>query len=162
MARRVFFSFHYERDAWRAGQVRNSGLTTGQEAAGFWDAAAWEQVKRRGEGAIERWIDRQLAGTSVTVVLIGTETSQRQYVGYEIKASHEKGNGLLGVYIHNIRDQSQRIDLRGANPFDNWHIQQAGRTVLLSSIYPTYDWLADDGRSNMGRWIEHAAQQAGR
>lgn len=43
MARRVFFSFHYERDAWRAAQVRNSWVTKpDREAAGFWDAVAWE------------------------------------------------------------------------------------------------------------------------
>ncbi len=40
MARRVFFSFHYERDVWRAGQVRNSWVTKDREEAGFWDAAA--------------------------------------------------------------------------------------------------------------------------
>jgi hypothetical protein len=50
MPRRVFFSFHYERDLWRAGQVRNSWVTKpDREAAGFWDAAAWEEVKKKGE-----------------------------------------------------------------------------------------------------------------
>ena len=28
MARKVFFSFHYERDAWRVAQVRNSNIIT--------------------------------------------------------------------------------------------------------------------------------------
>src|ERR1017187_8146827 len=85
MARRAFFSFHYERDAWRAGQVRNSWVTKDRESAGFWDAAAWEEVKKKGNPAIEKWIDDQLKGTSVTVVLIGAQTSTREYVGYEIK-----------------------------------------------------------------------------
>jgi hypothetical protein len=162
MARRVFFSFHYERDAWRAGQVRNSWVTRDRESAGFWDSAAWEEVKRKGSVAIENWIDDQLKGTSVTVVLIGAETSSRPYVGYEIKQSHTRGNGLLGIYIHNLKDMYSRTDTRGVNPFDNWHVERDGRRVLFSSLYPTYDWVNDDGRNRMGTWIEAAATKAGR
>jgi hypothetical protein len=162
MARRVFFSFHYERDAWRAAQVRNSGLLADQESVGFLDAAEWEQVKRRGEGAVERWIDRQLDGTSVTVVLIGAQTSERPYVGYEIKASHVRGNGMLGIYINSVRDQANNVDIKGENPFDKWQLQQQGRPILLSAIYPTYDWVADQGRVNMSDWIETAAGRAGK
>jgi hypothetical protein len=139
MARRAFFSFHYERDVRRAGQVRNSWVTKDRESAGFWDAAAWEEVKKKGENAIEKWIDDQLNGTSVTVVLIGAQTSECKYVGYEIKKSHEKGNGILGICIHNLKDSNGNRDARGANPLANWQIQQDGRNVLLSEIYPSYD-----------------------
>jgi len=34
------------------------------------DKAEWESIKRTGTQAIEKWIDKQLNGTSVTVVLI--------------------------------------------------------------------------------------------
>jgi hypothetical protein len=162
MARRTFFSFHFERDNWRAGQVRNSWVTKDREDAGFWDSAAWEEVKKKGTDAIEKWIDEQLKGTSVTVVLIGAETSQREYVGYEIKQSHGKGNGMFGIYIHNMKDSNSRTDTKGANPFANWSIQQNGQKVLLSDIYPTYDWVNDSGRDNIGAWIESAAKKAGK
>ncbi|WP_198399996.1 TIR domain-containing protein [Bradyrhizobium yuanmingense] len=92
MARYTFFSFHYERDVWRAGQVRNSWVTKERAAAGFLDSAKWEEVKKKGEDAIHNWIDQQLLGTSVTVVLVGTETSMRKYVDYEITESHKRGN----------------------------------------------------------------------
>ena len=52
---------------------------------------------------MQKWIDEQMKGTSVTVVLIGAETSTRPHVGYEIAESHKKGNGMLGIYIHNIK-----------------------------------------------------------
>ena len=159
MARRTFFSFQYERDVWRAGQVRNSWVTKpDRESAGFWDAAAWEEVEKKGEDAIHRWIDNQLNGTSVTVVLI----SERKYVGYEIRRSHSRGNGMLGIYIHNMKDSNGYTDTKGKNPFDNWSTQQNGRTVLLSSIYPTYDWVSDNGGDNIASWIETAARKAGR
>ncbi len=98
----------------------------------------------------------------MTVVLVGTETSQRQYVGYEIKQSYNKGNGMLGIYIHNMKDPNGKTDAKGSNPFANWHIERDGRKVLLSEIYPTYDWVNDDGRNKIGDWIETAAKKAGK
>ncbi len=161
MARRAFFSFHYERDCWRAGQVRNSWVTKDRESAGFWDAAAWEEVKKKTDAEIEKWIGEQLVGTSVTVVLIGAETSTRQYVGYEIKQSHNRGNGMLGIYIHNMKDVNSKTDTKGTNPLSSWHVERDGKKVLLSDIYPTYDWVNDEGYKNLGTWIEAAAKKAG-
>ncbi|MEK7996926.1 MAG: TIR domain-containing protein [Planctomycetota bacterium] len=159
MARGAFFSFHYERDVWRAGQVRNSWVTKDRESAGFWDAASWEEVKKKGKDAIERWIDDQLKGTSVTVVLIGAEISTRPYVGFEITQSHTKGSGLLGIYIHNMKGSDGKSDTKGANPFNNWTFKNSEGTVVT---YPTYDWVNDDGRNRLGDWIEAAAKKAGR
>jgi hypothetical protein len=119
MARRVFFSFHYERDVWRANVVRNSWVTKGNYIeAGFIDSAEFEKIKKKGDQAIKKWIDEQLEGTSVTVVLIGAETYSRKWVRYEIIKSFDRGNGLLGVYIHNIKDLNRERDLMGPNPFD--------------------------------------------
>lgn len=161
MARRVFFSFHHERDNWRIGQVRNSWVTKpDRKAAGFWDAAAWEKIKKRRDLAIERWIDRQFKDTSVTVVLIGAETAIRKWVQYEIKKSVEIGNGLLGVYIHNLKDKDGYTDRKGYNPFD--YIKRDWGGEYLSEIYPTYDWVYDKGYENIGDWVEEAAKKAGR
>ena len=162
MARRTFFSFHYERDVWRAGQVRNCWVTQEREAAGFWDAAKWEEVKQKGDDAIHSWIDDQLKGTSVTVLLIGAETSNRDYVGYEVLQSHNKGNGMLGVYIHQMKDANSKTDTKGANPFRKWQFTKDGKTINFTDAYPTYDWVDNDGRANMGAWIETAAKKAGR
>jgi hypothetical protein len=159
MARHTFFSFHYERDGWRAGQVRNSWVTKDRTAAGFWDSAKWEEVKNKGPEAIHNWIDAQLEGTSVTVVLIGAETSSRPYVDYEITESHKKANGMLGIYIHNMRDSDRNTDTKGANPFNKWTFRDKNGNVVT---YPTYDWVLEDGYNNMGTWIETAAKKAGR
>ena len=89
MPRKVFFSFHYKRDAVRAGQVRNSNVVKNKdiETSDFIDAAKWEEVQRKGEQAIKDWIAAQLKGTDVTVVLIGTKTSERKWIKYEIDES---------------------------------------------------------------------------
>jgi len=162
MARRVFFSFHYERDIWRASVVRNSAVTQDLEDAGFWDESLWEEAKKKGDEAIRRMINDALKGTSVTVVLIGKETWGRTWVKYEIKRSYTRGNGVLGVYIHRIKDQYGDTDSKGKNPFDYLYITQDGREILFSEMYSTYDWISDDGYHNLSDWIETAARQAGR
>jgi hypothetical protein len=110
MARRVFFSFHYGRDIWRANQVRNSWVTQDREAAGFFDASLWEKAKTKGQDAIERLIDGALQNTSVTVVLIGSQTAGRRYIAYEIQQSFARGNGMLGVYMTPGREQAHRLE----------------------------------------------------
>jgi hypothetical protein len=66
MARRVFFSFHYQNDVWRANQVRNSHIVDGTAAAGFQDGSLWEEAKKKGDAAIKKLIDDGLSGTTVT------------------------------------------------------------------------------------------------
>jgi hypothetical protein len=159
VARQVFFSFHHKIDVWRAGQVRNSRVTQDRKDSGFWDSAAWEEVNKKDKASIRNWIDLQMKGTSVTVVLIGAQTSEREHISYEISQSHNKGNGMLGIYIHNMKDVNQNTDTEGKNPFD---FTLDGKKISLSSTYPTYDWVSDKGRENMGTWIETAARKAGR
>ena len=147
MARRVFFSFEFEHDVSRAMVVRNSWVTQGREAAGFVDAADFEEVKRGGDVAIKRWIREQLNGTSVTVVLVGSHTCASRYVQYEIEQSEARGNGLLGIDISKINDLSGNTTQRcGQIPQD----------------YEFYLWKRDGGYGNMGGWIEKAARDAGR
>jgi len=157
MTRRVFFSFHYEKDIWRANVVRNCWVPQGREAAGFWDSSLWEESKKAGGDAIRRMIDEGLQNTSVTAVLIGTKTSGRQWVSYEIEESDKKGNGLIGIYIHNIKDENGKIAKRGDNPFDNIYTEKAGKRVSFSELYPTYDWVSDAGYDNFGSWVEKSA-----
>lgn len=75
MARKVFFSFKYD-DVQRAMNVRNSNVITGAIKSGFVDKAEFEEVERKGDSAIKAWIDKQLDGTTVTVVLVGANTSK--------------------------------------------------------------------------------------
>jgi len=146
MARRVFFSFKYK-DVSRAMIVRNSWVAQGKEAAGFIDAAGFEKVKRQGPTAIKNWIDNELKGTSVTVVLVGKETCASRWVKYEIAKSIEIGNGLLGIDVSKIKD------LQG---------NTSERCGKIPNGYGFYLWNNDDGYENMGDWIEDAATGAGR
>lgn len=161
MVRRVFFSFHYGRDVWRVNQVRHSWVTKNdREAAGFFDAAEQEEIKRATDEKIKKWINEQLHGTSVTVVLIGNETAERDWVHYEIKKSIERGNGIVGVKVHSLKDKEGSTDFSGTNPLKKFVIEDGDDVQTLSSIFPTYDWKRDNGRENIGEWVDEAAQIA--
>ena len=162
MARKVFFSFHYDRDVMRVTQVRNSWVVRANgEASPFYDKAVFEEAKRRA-GGIENWIEEQLKGTSVTVVLFGAETYDRPWVRHEIKRSYELKKGLLAIDIHNVKHPQKGADVQGKNPLSYFTVDSGGRKIPLSNLYKTYDWINDNGYENISKWIEAAAQAAGR
>jgi hypothetical protein len=148
MARRVFFSFHFDRDIWRANQVRNCNIVGGAETAGFFDHSEYEEAKKKGADAIRRMILRHLNGTSVTVVLIGKETASRPWVKEEIKHSIAQNNGLLGIHIYHLKNQkSQSSFFRGSKPDVPWGVE-----------FPCYDWDGDLDRFR--REIEAAGKRS--
>jgi hypothetical protein len=155
MARKTFFSFHYERDAWRAANVRNSGVLAKDDEYGFIDAADWEKIEREGDAAIKRWIQDQLKNTTATVVLIGAETASREWVRYELCESWKRGNAIIGVRIHGIKDQDSKTDSFGVNPLD---VVKFDDGTALSTVCKTYDWVANKGREHLGEWLEDAVQ----
>ena len=163
MARRVFFSFHYEEDINRSMTVRNSWVTQGKEDVGFTDKAECERLKRNGENAVHRWIDEQLKGTSVTVVLIGKETLNRPFVQYEIRKSIEKGNAIIGVFIHGIKDmRTLRTSIKGNPHTIIGHYNDNSPAYFDYICDGLYDYVNDNGYYNMGEWIEKAARNKGK
>ena len=137
----------------------------------FLDAAAWEKVQRKGDTAVKAWIDQEMLGTGVTVVLIGQLTAARPYVQYEIQQSIKKRKGLLGIYIHKIKVPSRKTSRKGDNPLHDFTVMRdhpwfglfgVKSEQRLSDIFQTFDWEDDDGRKNMPEWIEEAARRANR
>ena len=130
--------------------------------AGYIDKASWEKLERSGSEAIKRWINAQMDGTTVTVVLIGTETYERPWVEYEIKRTLKLDKGLLGIYIHQLEDSSGATSLKGINPFYSFTDIRNGKVYSrLSDIVSTYDWVKNDGYNNFANWVESVAREAG-
>lgn len=157
MARRVFYSFDYQHDSWRAAMIRNIGVVQGKRPM---HDNRWEEVKREKDAAIEHWIDQQLERRSCTIVLIGAHTARCRWVRYEIQRSWDIGKGLLGIRIHQLKDQHQRVSKAGPNPFDEMILPDG---KMLSSIVPAYQ---PEGKTSaevyacisqhMRTWIEEA------
>ncbi len=143
MARRVYFSFHVEKDLWRANQVRDCHAIAPQDIEGFFDPAEYEKAKQKGDEEIKRLIREKLKDTVVTVVLVGTDTKNQPYVQYTIEQSIAQKNGLLGVYINHLKDQDGQASTIGPVP-----------TVPPSVQFPTYKW---DGKEKMFAMLIEAA-----
>jgi hypothetical protein len=92
MARKVFYSFHFDNDCVRTSQVRNIGALEGNTPV---SSNKWEEVKRGGDAAIKKWIADNMSGRSCIVVLVGSQTASRPWVKYEIKKGWEDGKGIL-------------------------------------------------------------------
>ncbi|MDD5672694.1 MAG: TIR domain-containing protein [Chitinivibrionales bacterium] len=132
MAKRVYFAFHYKDVIdFRANVVRKHNFLQGVEKAGYYDASIWEEAKKTSPLALKRLINKELENTTVTTVLIGTETCIRPWVRYEILKSLERGNSVLGVHINSIPGKDQKTKANGPNPFDyiGLSVSEDGRTA---------------------------------
>ncbi len=145
MARRVFFSFHYDH-VWKVNQIRCMTNIIGTAAAGFQDASLWETAKKKGDAVIKKMIDKALENTSVTVVLITHGSANRKYINYEIEKSLERGNGLVAVQIHHLKNQDGYVGKPGAIP-----------SQISNNGFKEYKYTSKEA---LARWIEEAARLA--
>jgi len=156
MARKVFYSFHYIPDCWRAAQVRNMGVIEGNQPASDND---WETIANAGDASIERWINNQLLGRICTIVLVGQKTAGRKWINYEIEKSWKLGLGILGINIHNLKDSMQNQSPRGENPFDRFNFGDGKFSSIVKLYNPPHIFSADVYayiKSNISDWIEEA------
>lgn len=158
MSRKVFYSFHFTPDSWRASQVRNIGIVEGNQPVSDND---WEDVKKGGNDAIQKWINNQLHGRSCTIVLIGKNTAGRKWIKYEIEKSWNDGKGVVGIYVHNLKNANGEQTSKGNNPFDDFTMKRNGKK--LSSIVKVYDPPYSDSadvydyiKNNLESWVEEA------
>jgi hypothetical protein len=131
MARQIFYSFHFGNDFWRVHQIRSIGKLEDNAPV---SANDWEEIKRKGDDSIRKWINDNMNYRSCIVVLIGKDTANRPWVKYEIEKAYKDGKGLVGIYIHGLKGQDGLQSSKGANPFD---VNIGG--VKLSSIAKVYD-----------------------
>lgn len=158
MARKVFFSLHYQADQARAAQVRALGLV---EANSPVSDADWARLTAKGETTVQRWIDGQLAGRECTIVLIGANTAGRRGIKYEIEKSWADKKGLLGIHIHNLSDAAGAKSAKGKNPFEGLVVKSTG--AYLAKIVKAYEPLPTENRAisnylgaNLAKWVEEA------
>jgi len=170
--RQVFYSFHYANDSWRASQVRNIGVIEGNTPC---SSNEWEEVKRKGDQAISNWIDTNMRNRSCVIVLIGTDTAYRKWIKYEIQHAWKEGKGVVGVYIHGLKNYLGQQSEKGNNPFEQFCIDKTFNYIVeqenpadnneinLSKICKAYDtpYISSEYvygfiKDNIEDWIEEA------
>jgi hypothetical protein len=150
----VFYSFHFANDVMRVQQIRNIGTIEGNSAV---NANDWERLKRSGKAAVKKWIDENMKYKRCVIVLIGSETASRPWVKYEIERAWNQGKSIIGIHIHNIKCARNGVCRKGANPFDDFTLDDGRK---LSSVVPCYDpdpsRAYHDIAANISGWINQA------
>lgn len=158
MARKVFTSFHYIPDNWRASQIRNMGKIEGNSIV---STNKWEEVTKGGSSAIEKWINDNMSGKSCVVVFVGENAAGRKWIKYEIKKAWEEGRGIFGIYVHNLKDSSGNQANKGKNPFDDFTIDGKSMSSIVKCYNPPYSTstnVYDYIKKNIEAWIEDAIE----
>lgn len=107
-------------------------------------AQDWEQVKRKGDAAVEAWIDKQMNYKQAVIVMIGAETASRKFVRYEIRRAWQIKKPLLGVRIHGLKNSAGSTDQPGSNPFAHFGFSDSSKT--FADYVPVYDPADYTGR----------------
>ena len=156
--RQVFYSFHYAQDNWRVQQVRQ---IKGVYGTPLLAANKWEELKRSGDKNVRTWIDNNLRYRSCTVVLIGEHTAERKWVKYEITRSWEMGKGVIGIYIHNLKDRYGKKSRKGRNPFVGLYINGVDMGAVIP-VYNPFDYgdtsVYNQIRDNIVDWVEEGIE----
>ena len=158
MARKVFTSFHYVPDNWRASQVRNMGKIEGNSIV---TSNKWEEVTNGGNSAIEKWINDNIYGKSCIVVFVGENTAGRQWIIHEIKKAWEEGKALLGIHIHNLKDRDGNQANKGRNPFEDFNVNGKSLSSIVKCYNPPYSTSTNVYsyiENNIKDWIEEAIE----
>lgn len=124
---KVFLSFDYETDVLRVSQVRQMGAIADKPLL---NSNKWEEV-RKSAGGIKKWIDDNMKGRDCLVVLVGENTSEKEWVNYEIETAWNRGMGVVGIYIHNLKCPVNGYGYKGKNPFEDFKLDDSK------------DWLSD-------------------
>lgn len=142
MARRTFFSFHYEPDVWRAWNVRNCLTLAGNDAeAGFFDSSVFEASRRESEASLKAFLRDGMKNSSVTCILAGTDTWSRRWVRYEIVRAILKGNGLLTVDIHGVKNTKGETSTKGADPLAQIGLYKTDKGIFFAE-WKNGKWVA--------------------
>ncbi len=162
MARSIFFSFHYgDVSSFRANVVRNSWVTM-ERSVNFIDKSAWEEAERKGDDNLKNLIEKWLRGTSVSVVLVGSDTHSRQWVKYEIVKSFVEGKGILPIYINRIPSKNEGIKVKGINPLERLAVDVSAdcRTLTFYELIdrkwlPFKNLMTDNNRTTNSYYFEN-------
>ena len=158
MDRKCFYSFHYKPDNMRASQVRNIGVIEGNQPVSDND---WETVTKGGDDAIKKWIAAQMKGKTCCIVLVGSDTANRKWINFEIIKAWDEGLGVVGIYIHGLKNFEGQTSAQGDNPFDYIGYGKTGNK--LSSIVKCYNPSGADSKDRydwISKHLANAVQEA--
>lgn len=95
--RKIFISYHHGGDQWYYNEFSRIFSHTYEVVQ---DSSLDRAIDSDDPEYVMRRIrEKNITGTSCTIVLCGAQTPQRKYVDWEIKATLDKCHGLIGVNL---------------------------------------------------------------
>ena len=82
--------------------------------------------------------NHQMLHKSSIVVLIGSQTSSRPWVLYEIGKPWDDKRSLVGVKINGLADKNKRTDSAGCNPFAKVLLHGGGTVADHVPVYTSF------------------------
>lgn len=134
----------------------------------------WEEVKKKSDAEIMRWIDREMNMRSCVVVLVGEHSFNRKWIDYEIRHAWETGKGIVAIRIHGLKNKDRVQAEPGHNPLSDFVIDTTINYIekrpnllddemRLSDVCKTYDPSYQKSEDiyryiedNIADWIEEA------
>jgi len=142
----TFFSFHYSYDFDRINVIIERWLAfLNTSTTPFIAQDQIAAMMEEGLPAIHGWVDEEIAKADAVVVLIGGNTFGRYFIEYEIQQALLQQKPIYGIYIHQVADQTGRIDTKSKSP--------------LPPVCTHYDWKDDNGEELLLDWTKSAILQ---
>ena len=107
--------------------------------------------RRAGTPPLRSGSTNRCADVSCTVVLVGSNTAGRKWINYEIDTSWKYKKGVVGIYIHGLKNQYGETAAKGDNPFD--YIDYSNTGKKLSSIVECHNPSGSNSQERYA-WIE--------
>jgi hypothetical protein len=124
----------------------------------------WESITSGGEAKIKKWIAEQMSGKSCVVVLIGSGTAGRKWINYEIIEAWNAKKGVLGVYVHGLKNLSGEQSTKGSSPFASLAVGDAKMSSIVKAYDPPYTTstsVYSHIKDNLEDWVEAATSIRG-
>ena len=152
---RIFVSYHHGGDQWFYKEF--SRVFHDQYEA--IEDRSLDRAKDSDDPDYVRWAiaNKDIKGTSCTIVLCGAQTYQRKYVDWEIKATLDDQHGLIGIRLPTatLNGYGQPIvpERLNANVYSGYAVWAAWENLSVSNLQ---SWIAE-ARSKSARIIQNQA-----
>ena len=129
---KVFISYHHSNDQWYKNELVKFGerisVDRSVDTGNIPDQWTDEQIRQEIR-------DRYLRDSTVTIVLVGTETKQRKHVDWEIYSSMYDGsvNKQSGIVVINLPGVSENGSSQRSVQF--WSVSMANKSSIVSDLH---------------------------
>ena len=75
------------------------------------------------------------------------------------------GKGLLGIYVHNLKNKDGVQSSKGSNPFSTYNVGNNNLSNIVKAYDPPYStstYVYNNIKENLSDWIETAIEIRGK